>query len=434
MRNEPSGTSKPPGASRDILRSRAGRQALGLLRNGQFRAARMLFVQLATRDPMSKPAHHALAALLAKEGRLDEARALLRAFFSRCPVSPNAREIAARGDLVLRIRGFDKTRPTLKLGKDGLYKPSFRGGHFTLRYLLERRDFALLTYTLVAGTRIDPERMPPHALLINSIAEPDIEGGSLKSLERFLAETGIRNIINRPERIWHTARDRNYQRLRAMPGLRFPRTERARFRNAGHEEVETWLNQAGFGWPVIMRRTGTQTGRTSYLLATRDDLRAMCAGGLSGEYYAIAYHEILWREKYFRKLRLFWIDGDFYPVVCHIDRTWNVHGGNRKTLMLGNQALMDEEKRFLGHWQDYVGTRNVEALHRVAEDTGLDFFGIDFNLDDCGRVFIYELNPAMRHSYDHAENFPYKKPHDEAITEAFTKMVRSRIVTSPAAT
>jgi hypothetical protein len=29
----------------------------------------------------------------------------------------------------------------------------------------------------------------------------------------------------------------------------------------------------------------------------------------------------------------------------------------------------------------------------------------------------------MRHSYDHARNFPYKLPHDQAITAAFQQMI-----------
>jgi hypothetical protein len=104
-----------------------------------------------------------------------------------------------------------------------------------------------------------------------------------------------------------------------------------------------------------------------------------------------------------------------------------VHGGNRKTIMRNDEALMDEEKRFLTDWKSYVGGPNVDTLEKVAQRTGLDFFGMDFTLDEDGKIFVYELNPAMRHSFDHARNFPYKLPHDHNISNAFLGMILNRL-------
>jgi hypothetical protein len=36
------------------------------------------------------------------------------------------------------------------------------------------------------------------------------------------------------------------------------------------------------------------------------------------------------------------------------------------------------------------------------------------------------MNPAMRHSFEHAQNFPYLMPHAQRITDAFQAMVTSR--------
>ena len=63
----------------------------------------------------------------------------------------------------------------------------------------------------------------------------------------------------------------------------------------------------------------------------------------------------------------------------------------------------------------------------IAEATGLEFFGIDFTIDNNGKVFIYELNASMRHSFDHAKNFPYKMPYDKNTSAAFERMVLSRV-------
>ena len=121
-------------------------------------------------------------------------------------------------------------------------------------------------------------------------------------------------------------------------------------------------------------------------------------------------------------MRLFIIDGVPHPVVCHFDDYWNVHGGNRLEMMKTNEALMDEEKRFLSDWQSYVGAKAV-AHSTAVEATPLEFFGIDFTVMDSGDIPIYELNASMRHSYDHARNFPYKLPYDQATTAAFQQMI-----------
>lgn len=85
-------------------------------------------------------------------------------------------------------------------------------------------------------------------------------------------------------------------------------------------------------------------------------------------------------------------------------------------------------------WRDHVGSANADTLQQVGENTDLDFFGVDFTLDDDGRLFPCEPNPAMRHSHDHARNFPCKQPYDAAPTRGFTAMVNARIVAMPAAT
>ena len=56
----------------------------------------------------------------------------------------------------------------------------------------------------------------------------------------------------------------------------------------------------------------------------------------------------------------------------------------------------------------------------------LDFFGVDFTVTDASELLIYEMNPVMRHSFDHARLFPYLRPHLQRITAAFRDMVELR--------
>ena len=113
---------------------------------------------------------------------------------------------------------------------------------------------------------------------------------------------------------------------------------------------------------------------------------------------------------YFRKMRLFCIDGEAYPVVCHFDHVWNVHGGNRRTAMKTSTEVMGQEQAFLADWREYIGAKAASAVEEVFARTRLDFFGMDFSVDDDGGLFIYELNATMRHSFDHAKVPPTNCP------------------------
>ena len=403
------------------------RLARALLRQHRLDEAYGVYSRVAREDPDHRDAHAALAALKCKFGQVDEGRALLEAYFERCPFRSAIPEGVEGRPALLKIRGFDKTKITLGARNNGSTKWKMRGGHFSTRFLLPDPDFAVHTYTITKHNIRDATTVPPHDLILNTIAEADVEGASLATLQSYLDQNPDVPLINRPEQILKTTRDGNFQRLQGFEGLRFPRTMRLAMTGQDAATLARELEELGFDYPLLLREVGTQTGRTFGLIEGKKDLERYVRRGLHGTWYAIKYHEILFQGRYFRKLRLFCIDGVFYPVVCHIDQIWNVHGGNRKEMMRGSEELMGEEKRFLADWRSYVGARAADGFERLMGEVGLDFFGADFTLDPDGNAFIYELNAAMRHSFDHAQNFPYKLPYDQAITDAFSTMVSSRL-------
>ncbi len=398
-----------------------------LLSQGRFRESLKEYRRIATSDPDHYGAHLAIAGLMTQVGLHGRAQAYMEDYFARVPLSASHDDSLPARPLVLKLRGFDRTRPMIGTRSDGTWIARLRGGHFATTYLLLQPEFAIRTFTIGGDNMADPSVVPPHDVILNTIAEPDIEGSSLATFQRYLDQVPDAKVINRPEQVAATARDRNWQRLRGFDGVTFPWTVRISLKKAKPLDIVEEFARLGVEGPVILRQTGTQTGRTTVLIDKADALAAYARHGLTGEFYVIDYRQILWRGEFFRKLRLFCIDGTFYPVVCHLDLTWNVHGSNRKEVMRTREDLMAEEKRFLGDWRAYVGSRNVGHLERLAELIGLDFFGIDFTLDDEGGIFIYELNAAMRHSFDHSRSFPYKLPYDQAISDAFAAMVRRHL-------
>jgi hypothetical protein len=412
------------------LRARA-KLADALLCQDRLQEASLEFAKVAVANQTHPAAHKGLAAIANYFGHPRRGRRIMQDFYERVPVELDPygadRPEAERPPAIVQIRGFDKTRIMLGSRSDGSISTKLRGGHFTTKFLLLDPPFQVHRFTISRGNILRPDVMPPHSLILNTIADADIEGSSLDSLQEYLDQNVDAVVINRPERVANTTRDRNATRLSGIDGLTFPRTHRVRFENAKPDKVARMVGDLEFEYPFLIRRTGTQTGRSFARIKTREDLDAYVGERLNSTYFLIEYRKILWKDKLFRKLRLFHIDGTFFPVVCHLDKMWNVHGGNRKTIMRDDETLMAEEKSFLEDWKSYVGARNVGCIEAIAELIGLEFFGMDFTIDQNGEIFIYELNPAMRHSFDHARDFPYKMPHDQAISNAFQAMILNRI-------
>ncbi|WP_371155776.1 hypothetical protein [Jannaschia sp. 2305UL9-9] len=262
--------------------------------------------------------------------------------------------------------------------------------------------------------------------MLNAISDADMELGSLSSLASHLSAHPQTRVINAPDAVMETTRDGNYNRLLDLPNVHFPGTIRVVLDAPTPKDLDRQLRALDFRLPVILRRTGTQTGRSTVRIDAPEDLVTFCADEPRGEFYAIQYKQLLWRDTFFRKMRLFCIDGAAYPVVCHFDHVWNVHGGNRRTVMKASAELMEQEQHFLRDWRGYIGSKAAAAVEDVFARTPLDFFGMDFTVDTDGGLFIYELNASMRHSFDHARNFPYKQPHDQATSDAFEAMVHRR--------
>ena len=156
--------------------------------------------------------------------------------------------------------------------------------------------FPVQQYTITDESLLHPGRMPERTLILNSIAEPDVEGASLAMLKRYLAANPNTLVINHPEAVIATARDANYVRLMGSDGIHFPRTVRLNFEQATGEDVTDAITGRGFSGPVIIREVGTQTGRTVGLITNLDDPQAYIETypdqRLSGEFYVITYRDL----------------------------------------------------------------------------------------------------------------------------------------------
>lgn len=401
---------------------------IALTREGEFHDAAKALEKALAFDQNDARAHIFLSAIMDHNGKIEAAKAALRQGIALKPfmVKQCKGKSLAR---ILRVRGVDNSRYTLGLDSKRQYKIKLSGGNFSDTCLTGMNQFSTINFLICGGNILNFQGLPEYDIIMNSIADPDAEGKALQTLSRFLMCAPIRPVINRPDKVMLTTRDGNYRRFMNAKGIVFPKTIRLPISGGdGCEAALAAVEAEGFSYPLLVREPGSQTGRTFEMISHPSLLLDYVRASQVKELYLIQHVYNPFRSRFQRKMRFFCIDGRLYPATCHIDEAWNVHGGNRVELMKNNPWMMGEEKAFVAGSREYIGGAGYDALVDLCAGVGLDFFGLDFNVMDDGRIVIFELNPAMRHNFGHAKNFPYLKPALLDVTNAFNAMIKSKII------
>lgn len=400
-------------------------QALGVLlfKLGALPSALRVLTAAARHQTMSARALRILAALFYRANERSKARKCMAAAAFMEPVAA-PRHLHPERPLLLRLRSMEKGRFGIDGNpKTGLRQAKLKGGHFSVKDLIDDDRVNCYTASVFGDNLLHAEGLPSFDVIVNCISCPDLDPGGLERAETFLATLPDIPVINPPGKVRRTTRGENARRLGALPDVIFPQTEL--FTAGGPPEaVAAQIGQAGFAFPLIMRRRGTQTGQTVEKIESPQALRTWLGALRPGTpVYAISYIDCRGADGYFHKTRAFFIGGQFYPVANLSSDSWQIHSGDRYRIMSTTPQTQAEERRYLRDPEAYLGPCAFRALHRIRDVIGLDFFGIDFTLAPDGQVVVFEANAAMRHNFDHAGNFPYTRPYLERISTAFADMV-----------
>ena len=398
-----------------------------LMKLGSFREAQQAIEQGLLLYPNDARSHRTLSALLDKAGDAKASKYHLIQSAKLAPITKRGRVLKNR-PTVLRLRyvdnsvyGFSRNRMT------GLRQLRFRRGHFSIKSFINRRDVNLYVADLTNGFLPDVDTVPPVDVVINCVSCADRSPDGLQQVRSFLdARLPGVPVINQPEPVMQTTRALGFQRLGSLEGVIFPKTVEIRHGGNDRATIEAIVNALP-DYPMLLRLKGTQTGDTMAKIDRRDQLEGYIRRVPAGaDLYAIEYIDCQDGQGFFHKSRAFFIDGQFYPVANLTSDTWQIHSGDRYRVMDKNGDTQILEQRYLSDPKSYLGDKAFDALHAIRDVINLDFFGIDFTLTPNGDVLVFEANPAMRHNYDHAGNFPYTRPFLNTISSAFNAMVLKR--------
>jgi len=258
-------------------------------------------------------------------------------------------------------------------------------GSSDLGRLLPNRDMIHRLLVTPEPSHVDLSRYP---VIVNMITEAENNAKVLANFRSLLSGVSAR-VINRPEAVLRTTRDQVAALLDGIPGLVVPRTVRL---VGNHGAAAETIRTAGIQAPVIIRETGTHTGRSVALYDSVEEAASALEPGQ--EYIATQFHDFASPDGIYRKYRIFFIGEGMVLRHMYASDDWNVHSPDRTRFMAHRPEIVAEERALIGKDEPF-GPKAQAVFRAVRERMPPDFFGVDFSFTGDGDVLLFEANATM---------------------------------------
>jgi hypothetical protein len=427
---------------------------------GRLGEAKDAYRDLIERDPAHAGAHNNLARILHREGAREPARALLEHLVDIAP--QDAMGHANLGLVLFELEQFPEARAHLQSALQ--LEPDSAIAHLGMARMLaiegndaeslRHQRAALGTAALSIGTPLrentprlllltsedqfgatsgewlsdttfsiatliverfhDGLELPAHHAVFNTITDADRNAPALERARQIVARSNV-PIVNHPDAVLATARTSLAERLRDLPDVVVPAT-RAFSRSEGVPDV---------GWPMLLRAPGFHSGQHFIRVERPEEIGQALAQLPGDELLAIQTLPAQSADGLFRKYRMMIVDGELYPMHAAISSDWMVHFFSAG--MTQHPERRAEDAAFLAAPESVLGTPALRALRAMSTRLELDYGGIDFGLDDRGRILVFEANATMTlPAPPSGEQWDYRRAPVARILEATRSMLLSR--------
>lgn len=251
--------------------------------------------------------------------------------------------------------------------------------------------------------------LPTVQLIINNLATPEAISTDLRARSNALIGEIDAPILNPMDSMVEMSRSALPSLLSGVDGIRVPKTVLVQRIDESWSEVAKRV-EAEFDYPLILRSPSAHQSSSSLLkkdlknisaklVANRDDFIELSLAKKWDSFYAIEYFDLKRSANVFRKMRVVFIGDELILHSVAFWDDWMVGGwraGDRAAQFYrdrpefwqrGAEAVLDPE--------EFLGAGVLTSLRALRERIPLDFFGIDFDIDDAGDVAIFEVSAAM---------------------------------------
>ncbi len=293
-----------------------------------------------------------------------------------------------------------------------------------------------------------PERLPAADVVLNNIVNSEALNvrGQLEQIHSVVGRLGL-PVINPPDQVFRTTRQKNALLLRGIPNLLVPGIERYRTNATPRGAIVADIAQR-LGFPVILRKTMAHES-TDTLLARDEDkvavliddaqqLEAHLARFDWGEFYAIQYVNLRRDDGFFRKIRVVYVGDEMILNVTGMNRQWMVSGWRANPVGIKfyreHPEVLEECNAILLDPEGELGSTVMETFRALRPRIPLDMFGVDCDVDREGRVVFFEASAAMiYHANYRAAPQDIRVPREplDRLDEAFHALVARKIAEAP---
>jgi len=385
-------------------------------------------------EPGNWQALAALSAAHSKLGRQAEARAAAQCCGQAAPVYLAPRR-AGQEATILVLNPAPAEFAGVGGGLDDL--------HFTKNFIIQasRMMAGEFRFASVFADLPGPApKLPEADLVFNNLASGERLGqpGRLEQAVKLVERIG-RPVINHPEAVFQMTRQKAAALLQDIPGLRVPRIARYWRDLSQFDEIAADI-AAQFTYPVIVRHVAADSSaklhksgnETAIRVADANELRCFLERISWPQFYVIQYVDLRKADGNYRKVRASFVGGEIIMSRCQFHDEWMVGAVAGAEFYGRFPDRAADMQRILRDPEAMLGSQLMPALEAIRDAVPLDLFALDFDVDDDGRVVLFEVQSAMiliptSDSPDYA--IAPKEP-GERILEAFRRLVRAKINTS----
>lgn len=260
----------------------------------------------------------------------------------------------------------------------------------------------------------------PYRTILNLVTDADQNPEVLAVLGKLLrGYTG--RIINRPQDVLQSTREKSAALLAGTPGLHVPRT--IRLRGAKPQVAANAVARAGLTFPAILRLAGTHTGNIVAVVSSLEELQSKLVEG--GDHIVTEFVDFRSADGLFRKYRVYFFGSRVVFRHKLITDHWNVHIREQVRFMTSRPLLRKEQAAMFDRPDGAFPAEVHATFERIRDRVPLDYFGFDFGIMPSGELVLFEANATMSFFPLFTDpRFAYIQRALAPAQEAFRAMVR----------
>ncbi len=266
-------------------------------------------------------------------------------------------------------------------------------------------------------------------VVINNMANAEILRSQVNLLSASeLAQELAVPVVNHPKLAVECTRQLNSTRLQGVPNVLVPRVSRFTRDVKRLDELIAQIEQS-FSYPIIVRTTADQESKNMAKVDSRPELKEALVGLKGLQIYVIKYAGAPRFKDCYRRIRAAFVEGKPFIMRADYDRNWIVQGRKRKTRQAFYRDCPDmisDADDMVRRPRDRLGVAAMDALTAIGQLLPLDVFGMDFDVDELGRVIFFEANATMNLFSNAPTDFAYPPEADAALLDSLDQLLQRR--------